>query len=156
MLFRSGIKDKVKKDKKEKDPKKKSKKKIVLLVILGFIILCFILGIIFMIYIAATAPKFDPNKLYKKESSIIYDKNGKQIASLGSEKREKVNYNQLPDVLVNAIVATEDSRFFKHNGFDLPRFLKASIKQVTTGGGGGRSEERRVGKECRSRWSPYH
>ena len=23
-------------------------------------------------------------------------------------------------------------------------------------GGGGRSEERRVGKECRSRWSPYH
>ena len=22
--------------------------------------------------------------------------------------------------------------------------------------GGGRSEERRVGKECRSRWSPYH
>ena len=137
--LKEGIKDKVKKDKKEKDPKKKSKKKIVLLVILGFIILCFILGIIFMIYIAATAPKFDPNKLYKKESSIIYDKNGKQIASLGSEKREKVNYNQLPDVLVNAIVATEDSRFFKHNGFDLPRFLKASIKQVTTGGGGGAS-----------------
>ena len=24
------------------------------------------------------------------------------------------------------------------------------------GRGGGRSEERRVGKECRSRWSPYH
>ena len=24
------------------------------------------------------------------------------------------------------------------------------------GGDGGRSEERRVGKECRSRWSPYH
>ena len=23
-------------------------------------------------------------------------------------------------------------------------------------GSGGRSEERRVGKECRSRWSPYH
>src|SRR3712207_1368977 len=27
---------------------------------------------------------------------------------------------------------------------------------VVSGGGGGRSEERRVGKECRSRWSPYH
>ena len=26
----------------------------------------------------------------------------------------------------------------------------------TQGGTGGRSEERRVGKECRSRWSPYH
>src|SRR5256885_15540832 len=27
---------------------------------------------------------------------------------------------------------------------------------LTAGGQGGRSEERRVGKECRSRWSPYH
>ena len=27
---------------------------------------------------------------------------------------------------------------------------------VTAGGGASRSEERRVGKECRSRWSPYH
>ena len=30
------------------------------------------------------------------------------------------------------------------------------IKVVGVGGAGGRSEERRVGKECRSRWSPYH
>ena len=27
---------------------------------------------------------------------------------------------------------------------------------VVAGAGGNRSEERRVGKECRSRWSPYH
>ena len=27
---------------------------------------------------------------------------------------------------------------------------------IDTGWGSGRSEERRVGKECRSRWSPYH
>ena len=35
----------------------------------------------------------------------------------------------------------------------------AVIKVIGVGGGGGnavRSEERRVGKECRSRWSPYH
>src|SRR6266446_9026323 len=30
------------------------------------------------------------------------------------------------------------------------------LPDVATPGGGGRSEERRVGKECRSRWSPYH
>ena len=35
---------------------------------------------------------------------------------------------------------------------------KKSRYIITSGGGGGaaRSEERRVGKECRSRWSPYH
>src|SRR2546422_9192102 len=34
--------------------------------------------------------------------------------------------------------------------------LRATGFEVTTGVGGNRSEERRVGKECRSRWSPYH
>ena len=34
---------------------------------------------------------------------------------------------------------------------------KAMILDILTSGDpGGRSEERRVGKECRSRWSPYH
>jgi len=35
----------------------------------------------------------------------------------------------------------------------LPRLLKVSMRD---GGTAARSEERRVGKECRSRWSPYH
>ena len=34
--------------------------------------------------------------------------------------------------------------------------LKERIIMVTGAGSGIRSEERRVGKECRSRWSPYH
>ena len=34
--------------------------------------------------------------------------------------------------------------------------LKNSNKILSCGNGGSRSEERRVGKECRSRWSPYH
>src|SRR5258708_15242395 len=34
--------------------------------------------------------------------------------------------------------------------------VNISSKTAVTGQGGTRSEERRVGKECRSRWSPYH
>ena len=30
------------------------------------------------------------------------------------------------------------------------------VREVASRGDGKRSEERRVGKECRSRWSPYH
>ena len=30
------------------------------------------------------------------------------------------------------------------------------LKEIGNIGAGNRSEERRVGKECRSRWSPYH
>ena len=75
-------------------------------------------------------PSFDPKNLYSTESSIVYDKNGKQITKLGVEKRKNVNYDDLPQVLVDAIIATDDSRFMQHNGFDLPRFLKASAGQV--------------------------
>ena len=44
-------------------------------------------------------------------------------------------------------------------GNDNPGAKSQGIKQLMAGGGVvliGRSEERRVGKECRSRWSPYH
>ena len=34
--------------------------------------------------------------------------------------------------------------------------LSVPIAELSTLGAGVRSEERRVGKECRSRWSPYH
>ena len=39
---------------------------------------------------------------------------------------------------------------------DIEDLCKAGIPIKTAQGTGGRSEERRVGKECRSRWSPYH
>lgn len=113
--------------------KKKKKKKIgkkILLGLLIFFIVCCILGIIFMVYIAISAPTFDPNKLYHQESTIVYDKDGNVIAKLGAENREIIKYNDMSENLVNAIVATEDSRFFKHNGFDLPRFTVASVKQL--------------------------
>src|SRR2546430_13152599 len=39
---------------------------------------------------------------------------------------------------------------------DLPVLLFATVASILVGLLAGRSEERRVGKECRSRWSPYH
>ena len=119
----------------EEDMKKYKRKKrriikwlfnlILLMILLGLIV-----AIIFAIYIVINAPDFDPENLYRAESSIIYDRNGNQIAKIGLEKRKKVAYEDLPEVLVDAIVATEDSRYYQHNGFDLPRFTRAAAGQV--------------------------
>ena len=85
----------------------------------------------FLMHIKNVAePRFVPSKLNTKEISILYDGADIEFAKLGEEKREKVKYEELPEVLVDAIVATEDSRFFQHNGFDAPRFVKAAIGQV--------------------------
>lgn len=132
------------KSKKQKQIEKKKRKKIWTILLIIFLVGC-ALGILaifaFSIYIVSNAPKFDPNKLYAQESTMIYDANGELIAKLGAEKRIKISYDELPEVLVDAIIATEDSNFFQHNGFDLARFLKASAQQLASGGssGGGAS-----------------
>ncbi len=108
------------------------------------IILCMIfLGVFifagFMYYIYLCAPEFNTSLLYKKESSNIYDISGNLIASIGSEKREVVSYEDLPDVLIDAIIATEDNRFFQHKGLDPVRFANASISYIQGKDAGGAS-----------------
>lgn len=113
--------------------RKVSKRKILKMILLLFIILCICILLVagaFFAYIVIKAPTFDPDALYDTESSVLYDKDGNEYARLGTEVRDIVSYDQLPEVLVDSIVATEDSRFFQHNGFDLPRFLVASLKQL--------------------------
>ena len=124
-----------KKNMNETEQKKyKRKKRRLLKWLFNFILLMallvLIVAIIFSIYIVINAPDFDPDNLYRAESSIIYDRDGNQIAKIGLEKRKKVSYEELPQVLIDAIVATEDSRYYQHNGFDLPRFSKAAAGQV--------------------------
>ncbi len=112
-------------------PKQKKIVNTILIIILSLGILIMLAGIVFMIYIAMSSDsKFDPKKLDSSEPTVLYDKDGVEFAKLGSEMRDKVTYDELPEVLVDAIVATEDSRFFQHNGFDAPRFLKASLGQI--------------------------
>ena len=117
-------------EKVSKNKKQKKALSIVLIVLLTLGVLCLVTFVGFLIYIVATAPKFNTNKLNAKEMTILYDKNEKEITRLGSEKREKITYDQLPEVLVDAIIATEDARFFQHNGVDAPRFIKASLGQL--------------------------
>ena len=143
---------KVKRKKREKikepkEPKVKKKRKThrfrFFYWLTVFIVFCalavFVAGCGFCYYIVKSAPEFDIQKMFEKEATRIFDSKGELIATLGTEQRQKVKYEDLPQVLVDAIIATEDSRFFQHNGFDAPRFLKASVSQLLHHGGGGAS-----------------
>lgn len=119
-----------KKNTKKQLKNKKKKNNTLNNICLVFIILIF-LGIVsvsgFFCYIYMNAPEFKGELLYKRESSNIYDSKGDLITSIGTEKRQIVTYEELPQVLIDAIVATEDSRFFEHDGFDIYRFAKAGV-----------------------------
>ena len=120
-------------NRREENKKPKKKRKILRTLLNIFLSLC-ILGIFavaaFMVYIVVTTEDFDPEALKNQDQTVIYDKDGNEIATLGAEKRESIDYNDLPQVLIDALVATEDSRFYQHNGVDMARFLKASILQL--------------------------
>ena len=111
----------------------------LLIIFMFILIIGLTLGITFTLYIILNSPKFDTSNLYSKESSVLLDKNGNEFARLGTENRELVTYDDLPQVLVDAIVATEDSRYFQHNGVDIARFTKAVIGQLmgNSNAGGG-------------------
>ena len=122
--------------------------KWILLGIFSLGILLILAGGLFFYIIAKDAPDFDPEKLYKQNATVIYDSKGEIITKLGTEKRVKISYNELPQVLVDAVVATEDSKFFEHSGIDLLRFIKASIGQVmgNSSAGGGSTITMQVAK----------
>lgn len=84
----------------------------------------------FLKYIVDNSPEFNEDALTMTQTTKIYDNQGIEIAELGTEKREIIKYEQLNEELVDALIATEDSRFFQHNGFDAPRFISASLQQA--------------------------
>ena len=121
-------------NRRETNTKKEKSKKGMLRKLLTIFLICCIIGIFsiaaFLIYIVVSTGNFNPEALKNQDQTIIYDKDGNEIATLGDEKRESVEYDDLPQVLIDAIIATEDSRYYEHNGVDMARFLKASFLQL--------------------------
>ncbi len=104
--------------------------RIVLIVFLIFAILGVLAVSAFAIYIIVEAdPKYKPELLKEKQSTILYDSDGREFAKLG-QIRENVSYEELPEIYIDSLIATEDSRFFQHNGVDLARFSKAAFGQL--------------------------
>lgn len=134
------VKRKVIKGTNNTSKRKVSKKKKMILNILIICVIAFAsLMAVFFAYIIVKAPKFDPNNLKFTQMSELYDTEGNIITKMGNENRTEISYDDLPEVLIDAIIATEDSKFFQHNGFDLARFMKASMYQLVGKNGGGAS-----------------
>lgn len=77
-----------------------------------------------------------------KSASRVYSDDGKLLGtwSYASENRLMVPYDSLSEHLVNALVATEDERFYEHSGIDLRALARAVVKrgfmhQKSAGGG---------------------
>jgi penicillin-binding protein 1A len=64
----------------------------------------------------------------------VYTRDGKLIAAIGEQRRIPVRYEQLPKRLIQAFLATEDDRFFRHHGVDWQGILRAAVANARAGG----------------------
>ncbi|QRG86014.1 transglycosylase domain-containing protein [Bulleidia sp. zg-1006] len=116
--------------------KKKAKKSFlyyVNCVLVGILVLYALAGGFALIkgrQLLAGKPNLNLDDLNSSESTKIYDANNKLITEVGSYYRENISYKDMPQSLVDAFLSVEDSRFFAHNGFDVPRFTKSVLETL--------------------------
>src|SRR3954469_14777300 len=60
----------------------------------------------------------------------LYGDDGQEIGTFALQRRILLSFEQIPQVLQDAITSTEDQHFFEHWGVDLPRVLEAAYRNV--------------------------
>ncbi len=113
---------------------------------ISLIRLTLIFSIWLTLFIGATAiwaflnlPETESIKITRQPSITFLDRQGRILASYGDIYGQSIVYEQLPNDLINAVIVTEDKRFFDHNGIDLRGIIRALItnikaKRVVQGG----------------------
>lgn len=104
------------------------------------VLTCFLVGCITVFFVLVNVindpegMRFSQDGLTTLSSSRMYDANGKLFYEFGDEIREDVDYEQIPQSVIDAFLSIEDSRYFDHNGFDLPRFMASALANLRAGG----------------------
>lgn len=95
--------------------------------IISLFLLC-----VFWIY---QAPAFDSKILDNNSRTIVYDANNNEVAKLGNQIGENLETADIPQKMQDAILATEDNRFFEHGAVDFRRLVGAVVSNLTSGFG---------------------
>ena len=63
----------------------------------------------------------------------VHARGGELIGEFATERRDIIGYDDIPDVLRNAIIAAEDASFFDHQGISIPAGIRTVIQNVAAG-----------------------
>ncbi len=91
-----------------------------------------------------------------KYASIIYTADGKEMGRYfqGSGNRVSADFDEISDHVVNALIATEDSRFMEHSGIDMRALMRVGVKTLLMqdrSAGGGSTLTQQLAKQLYSR-----
>ena len=86
------------------------------------------------LYLSPQLPSADTLRDVRYQVPLrIYSRDGKLLAEYGEMRRSPVKLGQVPDLMVKAVLAAEDDRFYVHPGVDYQGLLRAAWHLVTTG-----------------------
>jgi penicillin-binding protein 1A len=97
--------------------------------------IAFVSGILFVVFVffvlSFGLPTVESLKDYKPSSgTVILAEDGRVLGKIKIEKGIYVPFSRIPKYMVNAILATEDPRFFQHTGLDYRGILRAALKNI--------------------------
>lgn len=136
-LSRSNNRNNNNKSPKKAKPKTSKKKKITgkrvgwtLFFTMAIAIFCALGGYLFIMVSGENLLKANKDKTTINETSKVYDRNGQLMGELSIQKLEPVKEDDIPELVKQAFVATEDKRFYDHQGVDIWSIGRAAVKDV--------------------------
>ena len=107
--------------------------------ILSTLLTLFILGCVAvgMVYVQfkSELPDVESLKTVELQQPMqIYTSDGKLIGEVGEQRRIPVKLENIPEKLIQAVLATEDSRFYEHHGLDPIGIARALMVTINKGG----------------------
>ncbi|WP_166424374.1 penicillin-binding protein 1A [Paraglaciecola sp. 20A4] len=102
------------------------------------LILAFVVGVIttfaLYFYMKPDLPSVDMLKDVRLQTPMrVYTQDGKLISQFGVKRRIPLTIEDVPEDLIHAVLATEDSRFYQHHGVDPIGMARAVVNLVLTG-----------------------
>ncbi len=119
--------------------KKWLKWSILFFICIVFTAICFYVSIYFGAW-GKLPTKAELRSLKQAEATQVLDKDGDLIGKYFIYDRQPITFDQLPQHLINALIATEDVRFYEHDGVDNTSLLRVFFKTIllrdkSSGGG---------------------
>jgi len=107
----------------------------ICIVLVGAIALISFANVCAYVYLRPSLPDVDSLRDVQLQVPLrVYTRDGKLLAAIGEQRRIPVRYEQIPPKLVQAFLATEDDRFFRHHGVDWQGILRAAVANLKAGG----------------------
>ncbi|MCK4766770.1 MAG: PBP1A family penicillin-binding protein [Desulfobacula sp.] len=124
-----------------KQRSKKKQKSIILFLFKWFFILFIIFGLLgcagiagLYYYLNRDLPKINTLKDYSPATvTSVFSDDGRKIGEFYEERRIVIPLSEMPENLINAFVAAEDSRFREHPGIDILSIFRAFLKNFKAG-----------------------